>query len=179
MSNFLIADAQRIQQFTDNLAIGKTVLEIGTGSGVIANFCHQSGAESVIAVDINPHAVNHVKRAYPHIIVLESDLFSKINQQFDDIIFAAPWSVGTIRTPLDYALYDNGVVERFFREANEYLKPEGRIWVQYCDAFEDNFRLFPHWVSSSGFKITDQWSYSTYGRLVKRDVNVILYRIER
>lgn len=92
---------------------------------------------------------------------------------------AAPWWIGKIETPLDYALYDDGVLERFFQDADAYLKMNGRLWVQYCDAFEDNFKNFPIWVSNGGFEVVDQWSYSTFGKLVGRNVNVILYRIER
>jgi 16S rRNA G1207 methylase RsmC len=79
-------------------------------------------------------------------------IFSEVDGAFDNIIFAAPWSEGEITKPLDYALYDNGVVARFLREADSYLKENGSIWLQYCDAFPNNFRQLSTWIKAGGFE---------------------------
>jgi hypothetical protein len=41
---------------------GKTVLEIGTGSGIISLYCAKMGARKVVATDINPWAIESLKR---------------------------------------------------------------------------------------------------------------------
>lgn len=43
------------------MVIRGSFLEIGTGSGVIAKHCVDSGASTVVAVDINPYAVEHAR----------------------------------------------------------------------------------------------------------------------
>ncbi len=155
------------------------VLEIGTGSGVLAALSLYRGASSVVATDINPAAVAAARKNVPEAMVLQSDLFENVTGRYHTLIFAAPWSEGTITTPLDYALYDCGVVERFFQQAEEYLEPDGTIWLQYCDAYPGNFSRLFSWIGDNGFAIAREWSYKTWGALVKRDVNVILYEIRR
>ena len=50
----------------DNIAAGRNVLEIGTGTGVIAALCLSFGAKRVVATDPNPAAIaNAVYRHTP------------------------------------------------------------------------------------------------------------------
>lgn len=177
MSEFLIPNQKRIDQYRKHMVIGQTVLEVGTGSGVIAQFCLNCGAKQVIAVDINPHAIEFVRSRFPTIDARHSDLFDSVDGQFDTIIFAAPWSVGVINKPLDYALYDTGVVARFLKEAPEFLKPGGSIWLQYCDAFPENFNQLSGWIETAGLRVINEWQYENFGKLVGHNVNVILYQL--
>ena len=45
----------------DQIASGRDVLEIGTGTGLIAILCLQNEASSVLATDINPAAVANAR----------------------------------------------------------------------------------------------------------------------
>lgn len=84
----------------DSLKINKesTVLEIGTGTGIIALYVALT-AKRVVAVDINPFAVlcakKNVKlnRLQNKIEVRYSNLFSNISQEnvFDIVIFNTPY----------------------------------------------------------------------------------------
>jgi methylase of polypeptide subunit release factors len=177
MADFLLPAPERVRQFADHVEFGASVLDVGTGSGVLAKLALDRGAPRVTAVDINPAAVAHARKLAPCAMVLHSDLFEKVEGAFDTILFAAPWSEGEIQTPFDYALYDNGVVARFFAGARAHLAPGGRIWLQYCDAFPANFGKLPDWIAGHGFAVARSWSYDTWGQLVKRTVNVILYEI--
>ncbi len=77
-----------------------TVLELGTGCGLIALACAQHGA-SVVCTDINPHAVRLAQHNYEKnrskikgsFEVREEDLFNPIetNETFDIIIFNPPY----------------------------------------------------------------------------------------
>ncbi len=177
MSEFLIPNQKRIDQYRQHMIIGETVLEIGTGSGVIAQFCLQRGAKQVVAVDINPHAIEFVRGRFPNIDARHSDLFEAVAGKFDTIVFAAPWSVGVINKPLDYALYDTGVVARFLKEAPDFLELGGSIWLQYCDAFPENFNQLSDWIGTAGLRVYKEWQYEHFGRLVGHNVNVILYQL--
>jgi release factor glutamine methyltransferase len=71
----------------------KTVLDVGTGSGLLALFAARHGA-SVTAVDINPLAVETARRnALANGLsatVVESDLFAALPAQSFDIILINP-----------------------------------------------------------------------------------------
>ncbi|XOV66534.1 MAG: methyltransferase [Fluviicola sp.] len=78
-----------------NYISGKTILEVGSGSGIISLRAAQKGA-NVWAVDINPKAVALLKRNSEtnsiQLKALESDLFSKVDDtQFDFILINPPF----------------------------------------------------------------------------------------
>ena len=52
---------------TDTIASGRTVLEIGTGTGLLSILCLQNGANSVVATDINPAAVANARYNAAHL----------------------------------------------------------------------------------------------------------------
>lgn len=174
----LMPSKKRVSQYRDHMVVGKNVLEIGTGSGVLAKMALEKGAKSVLAVDINPAAVRMASKNVPGAKVVHSDLFENVDEKFDSIIFAAPWSVGEIRNDYHHALYDTGVVRRFLREAKDYLDDGGDIWIQYCDAFPENNQKFLSDIEGEDYEISGRWSYESWGNLVKRNVNVTLYRLK-
>jgi release factor glutamine methyltransferase len=77
-----------------------TVFEIGTGSGIIAFYCAQLGAK-VLCSDINPHAIDLVKKSYEHnkekikgsLEIRKGNLFDVLNrhEHFSLIIFNPPY----------------------------------------------------------------------------------------
>ncbi len=112
------------------------VLEIGTGSGIIAIHCAKARAD-VTAVDINPKAVecarinaelNGVK-----IKVLESDLFSKVIGKFDVIIFNPPY-LPSDKSDAYYDISWSGgksgveVLNKFLEQAKKHLNLNGEIY---------------------------------------------------
>ena len=75
---------------------GKDVLEIGSGTGILSLFSLFQGATNVIAVDINPSAVQNTKEnfkkyKFDNCLAIKSDLFGSVNGKFDTIIFNAPF----------------------------------------------------------------------------------------
>ena len=110
---------------------GDRVLEVGTGSGLIA--AEMAKITRIVATDINPHAVTCAHDA--GIDVVRTDLFMGIRGPFNLVLFNPPY----LPTPpeeriddwLEYAL-DGGrsgraVIERFARNVGEVLAPDGRI----------------------------------------------------
>jgi release factor glutamine methyltransferase len=81
-------------------ALGETargrVLEVGTGSGIIAIFLAQKGHE-VVATDINPHAVtaatDNARRngVEERVNVVRTDLMRGIKGPFDTVVFNPPY----------------------------------------------------------------------------------------
>lgn len=73
---------------------GERVLEVGTGSGLIALHCAAAGAE-VIATDIDPTAVKNAlenaRRNSLGIAVVRTDLATGLGKGFDAVIFNPPY----------------------------------------------------------------------------------------
>ncbi|MCS3922907.1 release factor glutamine methyltransferase [Methanococcus voltae PS] len=130
----------------------KTVLDIGTGSGIQALSAFKNGAKYVLGVDINPYAV---KTAYDNLKLnfdikitdklnirfIYGDLFNKISKskikKFDVIVFNAPYLPTSedekLEKYLNYA-FDGGldgrlVLDKFIDELPNYLKKGGVVKI--------------------------------------------------
>jgi len=113
---------------------GDRVLEVGTGSGLIAaEMARIARIARVVATDINPHAVLCAGRA--GVEVVRTDLFAGIRGPFDLVLFNPPYlptqPEERVDDWLEYAL-DGGksgraVIERFARSVGDVLAPEGRL----------------------------------------------------
>jgi release factor glutamine methyltransferase len=110
---------------------GDRVLEVGTGSGLIA--AEIAKVTQIVATDINPHAAScaHQKG----IELVRTDLVSGFRGLFDLILFNPPYlptrPEDRMNDWLEYAL-DGGasgrlVIEQFARAAGDILAPGGRI----------------------------------------------------
>lgn len=117
---------------------GKSVLDLGCGTGIIALICALRGAHSVVAVDISHKAiantkVNIAKHQVEHTVqATVSDRFSNITGQFDYIFANLPI--------LDEAWHNNAdvadIVQRFIAEYKEYLHDDGvayLVWGSFAD----------------------------------------------
>jgi release factor glutamine methyltransferase len=110
---------------------GDRVLEVGTGSGLIAS--ELAKVTGVVATDINPHAVLCARKK--GVVVVQSDLFAGIRSTFDLILFNPPYlptqPEERIDDWLEHALNggENGrvVIGRFAEQVGRVLAPGGRI----------------------------------------------------
>jgi len=122
------------------------VLEIGTGSGLIALCCLQAGAAHVIATDLNPSAVKNVlfnAREMGFAERLDARLVPgrspgawtviEPTRKFDLIISNPPWEDSKPVSVDQFALYDPGfeLLTSLMTGARQRLKPDGRLWLAY------------------------------------------------
>lgn len=130
----------------DAIAAGRSVLEIGTGTGLIAILCQRHDATRVVATDINPAAVANA-RYNAAMLGAERDLevrqvdpgdpaaFSVIapGERFDLIVSNPPWEDGRIDTPGDHAFYDPGfaLMDSILDGLPSHLRPGGRCLLAY------------------------------------------------
>lgn len=122
----------------------KSVLELGTGSGILSVVMAKHGAKSVIATDIMDACVNNTQENVEilnlkHIIeVRKGDLFEPIKEEkFDLIVFHHPFFCDepTKGSGLETAVMDDGgIIRRFLTEVKTYLKPEGKILLPFNEA---------------------------------------------
>ncbi|MFZ6776340.1 50S ribosomal protein L11 methyltransferase [Undibacterium sp. Ji83W] len=116
---------------------GDSVLDVGTGSGVIAIFACYGGASKVTAVDINPAAIKSAKHnAKLHgfdklMTVKKSNLFQALkDEQFDVITANLPFRDKPAHDVVACSQWDTDFKTNtlFFAEVGKHLKPEGRIY---------------------------------------------------
>ncbi|MEI6807341.1 MAG: 50S ribosomal protein L11 methyltransferase [bacterium] len=125
------------------LISGKRVLDMGTGTGVLALLAAHLGASEVTATDSNPKAVENARVNAERLGMSDrvkvrgpSNLFDAMGaEQFDVIIFNAPWSEGVPKSLYDTAIYDPGhsVLAGFMKAAPAHLAAGGAILLQYSD----------------------------------------------
>ena len=118
---------------------GEEVLDLCTGSGLIAVFSADRGAQSVVALDRNPDAVenardNAARHGYSDIIeVRESDMFSALekDRMFDVITMNPPFEEHALDDVVSGSTWDEGlhVHKEFFARAQDHLKPNGRSYI--------------------------------------------------
>lgn len=126
---YLLLEAARREAKPDD-----RVLEVGTGSGLIAASLTDS-VSLVVATDINPHAAASARER--GVEVVRTDLVSGICGTFDLVIFNPPYLPTSdeerIDDWLEYAL-DGGtdgtaVIERFAKTIPAVMAPAGRLLV--------------------------------------------------
>ncbi len=119
---------------------GKRVADIGTGSGILALAAARAGANSVVAIDVNPAAArNAAENARMNgfdgrVISLGSNLLSALapSPLFDVILSSPPSFPGEPRDVTDRAWHagpDYRDIAALFEQARERLAPGGRLYI--------------------------------------------------
>lgn len=140
---------------------GESVLDVGTGCGVIAVFAAAKGAGRVVAVDINPAAVRSAKvnvRAHGFAGIIDvrlSNLFAAVraDETFDVIIANLPLRNKTAEDVVESSFWDSAFRshEKFFADVGRHLNSNGRVYMTQANygAIEEMKQL----VKLSGFNI--------------------------
>jgi len=128
-------DSFLIEKSVKQFAEGKSALDMGTGSGILAEVALATGAKSVLAVDVNQEAVNNVKQK--GINTRHSDLFSNISEKFDLIIFNPPYLPKTKDEDAESEKITTGgthgyeIIKKFLIQARAHLNPNGKILILF------------------------------------------------
>jgi release factor glutamine methyltransferase len=119
------------------IAPGDSVLDVGTGSGVIGIFACYRGAARVVGVDINPAAIRsatHNARMHGFgdtMQVLHSDLFGSLgDERFDVITANLPFRNKPAHDVVAMSQWDTGFQTntRFFEGVGRHLRRDGRLY---------------------------------------------------
>jgi release factor glutamine methyltransferase len=139
---------------------GKRVVDVGTGSGILALAAACAGAESVIAADINPNAAltaaenARANGVGDRVSALCSDLLAAVAPWplFDVILSSPPKHAGEPRDLADRGWHAGPRyrdIEALFEQARERLKPGGRLYVMVSS--DSDLDLFGALITRAGF----------------------------
>ena len=123
------------KQILDNLpdVRDKSVIDVGTGSGVIALYCASQGAKAVVATDISDKALSNARENLEDKVeVVKSDLFENVSGRFDYIVANLPildevWDIEQPTTSL---------MGRFLSQCPDHINPKGKLyfaWASFSD----------------------------------------------
>lgn len=126
-------DSYFLRDYVEGLDLeGKEVLDMGTGSGILAVTAAEEGAE-VVAADIDPEALEEArKNAEEHgvnssIEFIESDLFENVEGEFNLVVFNPPYLPGENYSELEGGETGIELTRRFLEEVADYLAENGEV----------------------------------------------------
>lgn len=151
----MIEDRVRTEGYRDfieknrDVFAGKTVLDVGCGTGILSLFCARAGAKKVFAVDNSGIAVRAkeiiAKNGYEDRIEVIQGRIEDFNTQ--RLIGKAKVDI-IISEWMGYGLLFEGMLDSVLRARDMYLKPDGILVPSHC-----NIRLAPisspSWIAQS------------------------------
>lgn len=140
---------------------GKSVADVGTGSGILALAAARAGARCVIAADINPNAAltaaenARANGLGDHVTALCSNLLAALAPRplFDVILSSPPKHAGEPRDLADRGWHAGPHyrdIEALFDQARERLNPGGRLYVMVSS--DSDLDLFGRLIERAGFQ---------------------------
>jgi release factor glutamine methyltransferase len=159
-------------KFLDGLDLsGKSVADIGTGSGILALAAARAGAAEVLALDINPHAAlsalenaqanglgDRVSAACMNLLAA-----LPVRPLFDVILSSPPKHAGEPRDLADRGWHAGPQyrdVAALFKQASERLKPDGCLYVMVSS--DSDLDLFGRLIDEAGFRARLAYERSFY-----------------
>lgn len=188
-------DGSVVDMIAENLNVDENtrVLDLGTGTGVLALVAAYNGSRNITATDINPQAVKNAKFNAEKLgfddridVRKNADLFDAVRgEKFDVIIFNAPWIYGDPRTTYDTAVYDKdfSVITRFFQSVADQLSDSGVIMLEYSNFSEltghGAIGNLNRLIDENGFEISNEWKIKRLSKVLGKWETVFLFEIGR
>jgi len=140
-----------------------SILDMGSGSGIQAKICRKLKFKNILTADINPEAVNHLKKQ--KFKAIKSNLFLNLKKKkFDLVIFNPPYLPLDKREPKDSRLQTTAgkrgyeIILRFLKQAKSHLKPGGKILLLFSTLSKPKIILSQAKKLKYKYKLLDQQS---------------------
>ena len=124
-------DSYLLENSLTSYVKNKSVLDMGSGSGILAKTALKLGANNVICADIDKEAVKELKKQ--NLKAIQSDLFSKIEEKFDIILFNPPYLPLDERESKESQRQTTGgkegdeIILKFLKSSKKHLNKNGKI----------------------------------------------------
>jgi release factor glutamine methyltransferase len=113
---------------------GKTVLDIGTGCGLLATYAAMKGALRVTATDVQLESIRNARENVAalglndKVEVIHSDVFENVSGRYDVVMANLPFMV------TNYVMNDiaTETYARFFAALDSHLSPEGTAFLTFA-----------------------------------------------
>lgn len=148
---------------------GEKALEIGPGTGVVSVTAALKGASKVVAVDINPSAVENSRENVKKfklentIDIRHGDVYDPLqpNEKFNVLFWNVPFELtdrGEI-SDLEKSVLDPGYksISRFIKEASQHLEPNGRLYIGFSSTL-GNYNLLREIADQAGYNLLTIYS---------------------
>ena len=120
----------------DGELLGKRILDIGTGCGIIALFAKKKRAAYVLGIDINKVAISNAETNLKNnfnesfgIEFKQSDLYEEVSGRFDIIVSNPPFLRVRPLSKNDYKFCGGQMLEDLLGQGRDYLTPNGEIRI--------------------------------------------------
>ena len=126
-------DSYLLASIIPKYAKNKSVLDVGAGSGILAETAQNAGAKSVLAVDINRESIKIIKKK--KIKAINSSLFEKVKDKFDIILCNPPYLPEDKREDKESQRATTGgkrgdeFILKFLKQAIKHLNKKGTILI--------------------------------------------------
>lgn len=132
---------------------GRTVFDLGCGTGVLGFYLLQQGAASLVGTDVEPRAIACATENAARLKLaarasfVEADLFPP--GQADLVVFNPPWVPEPPRSRVDRAVFDEGsqVLTRFLAGLAAHLTPTGQGLLVLSDLAVHLGLRAPGWLA--------------------------------
>ena len=124
-------DSYLLQFILKKYVKNKSVLDMGSGLGILVESALKNGAKSILAADINSESIKILKSK--NISAIKSNLFSQIKSKFDIIIFNPPYLPEDKREDKESQVATTGgkkgdeIILKFLKQAKNHLNKNGKI----------------------------------------------------
>ena len=124
--SFLLA--KQLKKFLRNKDRDLEILDMGTGSGILAKTALELKFKNILAADKNPEALKKLKQ----VKTIESDLFSNIKDKFDLVVFNPPYLPADKHDKeIDTTGGKQGdeTILKFLKQVRRHLNKNGQILI--------------------------------------------------
>ena len=126
---------ETLEKFLEKKDKNIKILDVGSGSGIQILVCKELGFSNLLVSDINQEAITYLKSL--SLKTRKSNLFSKIKEKFDLIIFNPPYLPEDNREPGDSKINTtagkNGyeIIIKFLKQSKSHLNKNASILLVF------------------------------------------------